>query len=45
MNTLISVDEMQEQNLSIQEMKQKGIHLSSKDCWCKPDVEQVEGKK
>ena len=44
MQNLISVEEMKVNNLSIEQLKSQGIHLSSADCWCNPDVEQVEGK-
>jgi hypothetical protein len=41
---LISESEMKDRGLTVEDCQARGIHLTSKNCWCDPDTEIVEGK-
>jgi hypothetical protein len=44
MASIMTRAQMLHEKLTLEQMQEKEIHLANANCWCKPKVEQVEGK-
>jgi hypothetical protein len=44
MDNLVSLDDLAKMGLSMDDAKEKSIHVTSSTCWCDPDTQYVEAR-